>query len=443
MTPAPTHHIVGVGGVGMSAVAHLLRAQGLTVTGSDRETDRGGLTPSLERLVRAGVYLVPQDGSGITTSTTSVIVSTAIEADNPDLATATRLGIPVRHRSEPVADVMAGRLSVAVAGTSGKTTVTGMLGWILEQTGRDPLVVNGGAVLAWRADDRIGNVRWSEHGPAVIEADESDRSFLRFRPDVAVVTNLSADHFRIDETRVLFQEFLSGVRKAVVSPPGLGLPLPPGVQGLDETVQGLDERSEFLFRGHLVRLALPGRHNRENAVLALRTAEALGVDPADAAAALSTFSGIERRLELVGESGGVRVYDDYAHNPAKIAASLRALQELTPAVGAVWRPHGYGPLRAMTDELAEILADVLREEDSLLVLPVYDAGGTADRSVTPAPLVERLQQAGRNARLVATPDEARDRLLTFARPGHILVTMGARDPGLPSLAGELVRRLRS
>jgi UDP-N-acetylmuramate-alanine ligase len=429
------YHLVGVAGVGMSALAQALLAPGRRVTGSDRYADKGTAVEAIPQLVDAGVRIVAQDGSGIGAETRAVVASTAIEMGNPDLAAAQRLGVPVLHRAEALARLVAGHRCLAVTGTCGKSTVTGMIGWILEQAGRDPNVVNGAPVVNWRTERRIGNVRAGRSDLWVIEADESDRSLLRFHPDWAVITNVSKDHFGLEESVALFRAFSGQVREWRLS--ALDEPSPMAGFAAETGRDG----SRFRYGGVEFLTRLPGAHNAENAWLAVRACERLGCGLDVVRRALASFRGIGRRLERVGEAGGVTVVDDYAHNPAKIAAAWRALAPYHRRVNALWRPHGYGPLSHMMPELAATFAEVCRSEDRLLLLPVYDAGGTANRSVSSGDLAARLTGACRAAVSVVSPAEAEATAAEGAGPGDVVLVMGARDPDLSAMARRILARI--
>ncbi len=435
------YHFIGVAGVGMSAVAQAALGEGCVVSGSDRQggedcgtvdcgqrgegrgqTASPKATPSqgrfgsvLFKLERAGVSLFPQDGSGVTANLDGVVVSTAIEDDNPDLVAAGALNVPVLHRSEMLAQLVAGKRCFAVTGTSGKSTVTGMIGWVLSELGADPTVVNGAPVLNWMDDGHVGNVRQGGSDLWVIEADESDRSLMTYHPDWAVVTNVSADHFTFDESVRLFADFEAQVKEWTIKGP----------------VEPADTEMQLVMRG---------AHNAENAVMAMRACEKLGYDAGPIAAALESFKGIHRRFELTGTSNGVAVIDDYAHNPAKIVASWRTAREDSSRVIGIWRPHGYGPLKKMMEDLVSSLQECVSGGDKLFVMPIYDAGGTADRSVNSDELVRRLKDCGVDAEYVLE-DDVVGRVAGQAEAGDVILLMGARDPGLPGMARAILGKL--
>ena len=431
---AGTIHLVGIGGVGMSALAQAYLDAGHAVSGADRSLRAdGSRTPVLEALAAEGVRLSPDDGSGVDAGTARVVVSTAIEDANPDLVAARARGIPVVHRAAALAEVLSARKLVAVAGTCGKSTVTAILGYVLSVCGFDPTVVNGAQIAGWDENGtRVGSVRKGAGDYAVAEVDESDKSLTAFHPYAAIITNASADHYSKEEMDAVFDAFVRDV-------PG------PVIDGRDSSGKRHSGRFDQEVEAAIGTFPMPGAHNRANARLALAMACALGADPVQAAAALATFPGVERRLQRVGSiSCGdheVAVYDDYAHNPEKLHAMWTTLADAFPrGVAAVWRPHGYGPLRKMLEPLAAAFRDVMRPQDALVLLPVYDAGGTADRSVNSDALAARLADASGTVALVQDLEGAEAYLRARVDAFGAIVTAGARDPGLPVLARRLAEK---
>ncbi len=437
MSGRPHVHVAGVAGVGMSALAELLLALGHRVTGSDRAMDQGGNPEAVETLRRAGLETVPQDGRALGPGTMALAISTAIEPDNPELLAARKLGIEVVHRAALLARLAEGRRLVAVTGTAGKTTVTALVGYLLEQAGFDPTVVNGGIVLNWRGPARLGNVRLGASPWWVVEADESDRSLLHFAPEHALVTNISKDHFELAEVQSLFRRFAAPVRGVLVAGAGAATVLGREALTPDAAIRRAGAVWQFDFEGRVFSTALPGRHNAENALLAVALCRALGAGPGDLQRGLATFAGVHRRLEVVGSFRGARVLDDYAHNPAKIAASWRAAAEGARRILGYWRPHGFAPLALMHDELVDALAGTLCAADRLFVLPVFYAGGSAVRTKTSADLVAALRARGVAAEEVGDYSALRARLEAGAQPGDVILGMGARDPELPRFARAL------
>ena len=426
---AKVTHLIGIGGVGMSALAQALLDRGCAVSGADRQVASPGEpppTPVLRELAAQGVDLFPDDGSGVTADTERVVVSTAIEDTNHGLAKAKAAGVPVVHRAAALAAALAGRKLVAIAGTCGKSTVTAILGHVLAECGFDPVVVNGAQVVGWdNAGARVGSVRKGAGEYAVAEVDESDKSLVAFRPYAAIVTNASADHYSKEEMDAVFDAFVKDVPGPVV-----------------------DGRRERIVPSKAARgVPMPGEHNAVNAECAFRMAVMLGADPSRAEKAIASFPGVERRMQRVGSvrCGGreVAVFDDYAHNPEKLHAMWTTFAEAYPeGVAVLWRPHGYGPLRKMKDALAEMFRRVMRPQDALLLLPVYDAGGTADRSVNSDVLAAQLADAPGKVELVPDLQVAESVIRARAGAFGAIVTAGARDPGLPVLACRLAGKER-
>ena len=415
-------HLIGIGGVGMSALATALVRLGDEVTGADRTLG----TPNIKFLESLGVKVYPDDGSGVDQATDEVIVSTAIEETNAGLIKAKELGIPVTHRAKALSRTLKGYKLVAVVGTCGKSTVTAMLGHILAECGLDPMCVNGANVPGWE-----GAVRFGKGEYAVAEVDESDKSLVAFSPYAAIVTNASADHYSKEEMDEVFDAFVKDL-------PG------PLVDGREDVEKLRGCEVEKLRKVQ----PLPGAHNLQNATMAVAMAKALGVDPDRAIAAMKTFRGVERRLQLISQPLNLStsqpapaVYDDYAHNPEKLKAMWTTLAEKHPeGICVIWRPHGYAPLRKMMDALAEMFAETVRPQDKLLLLPVYDAGGTTDRSINSDALLKKVKVRGEGERrwaLVSDLDAAYAWCAAHRGEYAAFVTCGARDPGLPALAKRL------
>ena len=417
-------HVSGVGGVGMNAIAQLLLSDGVRVTGSDRFADQGIPLPVLDQLCALGLDLVPQDGGALTTETEALVISTAVEADNPERVQANALGVPERHRADVLAEYTQRGPLVAIAGTSGKTTCTGWLGWVLTECGLDPNFVNGGGITAWKGPSHPGNVRiGQEDAWWVVEVDESDRSFLKFHPKVALINTISEDHHGMEETVELFRTFASQVSDVVVCGPGVA----PYLEGAGPTLIEVTEPME---------VPLPGDHNAWNAAAVFELAMACGADWDQARAAIQTFPGVERRLELCSPAGtGPRVYDDYAHNPEKLLAAIRAVQPGEGRLTVLWRPHGFAPLQNNFDAFVSTFSEGLRPQDRLLLLPVFYAGGTAPKGIGSRDLADQLQAKGIHVDLL---DDYPSQLDLAEK--DVLLVAGARDPELPAFAHRMVKQ---
>jgi UDP-N-acetylmuramate--alanine ligase len=463
MTDSPVF-FSGIGGSGMLPLACIVRSSGAKVAGSDRSLDAGRTPHKFDYLRSLGIQLFPQDGSGLQPGMT-LVTSAAVESTVPDVVRAKELGLPHLTRPEFLAGLLnAAQRSVAVGGTSGKSTVTGMIGWILHSCHRQPTVMNGAVMKNFVTPSApFASALVGDPELFVSEVDESDGSIALYRPEIAVLTNISLDHKEMDELRGLFAGFLQAARKAVLNlddpetraladavpaekVTGFGFDSPgAAIMGKDLKLaaDGVAFALEAGGERHEVRLRVPGRHNASNALAAIAVASLLGVRIEDAATALARFEGLKRRLETVGEAGGVTVIDDFAHNPDKIAATLATLRAQPGRLLIMFQPHGYGPLAKMGEALAESLAQGMAADDRLyLPDPVYQ-GGTVEKARGSDWLADRVRELGRQAEHMPQRAAVGDALLAGAQPGDRILVMGARDDTLIDFARGLVEQLSS
>ena len=452
----------GIGGSGMLPLASIVRAGGARVAGSDRSLDAGRTPHKFDYLRSLGIQLFPQDGSGLQPGMT-LVTSAAVEATVPDVVRARELGLAHLTRPQFLARLLNGaNRSIAVGGTSGKSTVTGMIGWILHACHRQPTVMNGAVMKNFVTPSApFASALVGDPELFVSEVDESDGSIALYTPEVAVLTNISLDHKEMGELRLLFAGFLRAARKAVLNlddPETRALAQAvPGEKvigyGLDSpgaTYMGKDLKLEpdgatFALEAegsrYDIRLSVPGRHNASNALAAIAATRALGVRIEDAANALARFEGLKRRLETVGEAASVTVIDDFAHNPDKIEATLATLRAQPGRLLIMFQPHGYGPLTKMGVPLADSLADGMDIEDRLyLPDPVYQ-GGTVEKVRGSDWLAQEVRERGKKAEHIAERPEIADALIKNARAGDRILIMGARDDTLIDFAHGLVARL--
>jgi len=435
-------HYAGVGGSGMSALAQFQAMRGGLVSGSDRSFDRGERPDARAQLERLGITLHPQDGSALP-GAAALVVSTAVEEQVPDVAAARAGKVPIFHRSEMLAHFVAVHRTIAVSGTSGKSTVVAMIFEILRGAGRNPSVITGGDLRALQAEGLWGNA-WAAGELLVIEADESDGSLVRYEPAVSVILNLQRDHKEMHEVAAMFATFRDRTREKRVVGDGANLAaLAKGATvfgfGSDAAVRGEDVQlepgsSRFSVAGVRFRLPVPGRHNVENALAAIAACLAVDVPLEVMTAPLAGFQSVGRRFQVLGMARGIEVVDDFAHNPAKIAAALATAQARARRVLAVYQPHGYGPTRFLRPDFVETFATCLRPEDRLWMLEVFYAGGTATRDFSAADIVAEAAARGANAEFAATREGLRERLAAEAREGDLVLVMGARDPSLTTWA---------
>ena len=449
----------------MTPLALIIQAKGGRVEGSDRALDQGRNTERFDFLRARGVSLHPQDGSGIRRAGQILVTSAAVEETIPDVQAARRVGAAVTTRARLLADLFnAATLGIGVAGTSGKSTTVGMIGWILHRAGKSPTIMNGADMKNFvAADTPFASARIGDGEIFVSEVDESDGSIAFFEPRIAVVNNISLDHKSMDELRSLFRDFSAKAETVVLNldNPETAALVPDLKPGQVVTYSLTDARADLLaslpvpsptgiaFRVKArdtdeaveVKLKVPGLHNVANALAALCAAKACGVTLADAAAHLGEFSGIRRRLEVVGTVNGITVIDDFAHNPDKISATLETMHAFPGRLLLMFQPHGYGPIRLMKDALVDCFANGLHADDVLVMPePVY-FGGTVDRSVGSRELVGEIERRGRNALAFADRSACGDVWSKLARPGDRILVMGARDDSLSVFAHELLQRL--
>src|SRR3569623_189193 len=449
-----------IGGSGMMPLAMILAGRGAEVAGSDRTLDQGRLPRKFADLRHKGVALFAQDGSGIVSPEQVEEAAAAAEADVPDIVAAERGCAARMTRAALRASLFnEAALPIGVAGTSGKSTVTGMIGWMLHILVQYPSVFIGAVMKNFVGDDTPYVSALVGMGlPFVSEVDESDGSIAEYRPKIAVLNNVSLDHKSLDELRELFGSFIAKSETAVINidnadGAALATALPAdrvtsfSIGGAADLVaSNLAERPfgvdfDVAERGGKVahvKLQVPGRHNVSNALAAIGAALAAGVTLEDAARAIGGFVGLRRRMELVGEAGGVSVIDDFGHNPDKIGATLDTLHAFPGRLLLLFQPHGYGPLRMMRRELVATFIAKMGETDELVLPdPVYQ-GGTVTREVTSADIIDDIASAGARARHIADRAAAAAHLAAIAQPGDRIEVMGARDDTLSQLAADML-----
>lgn len=467
-------HFVGIGGIGMSGLAQMARSLGCQVSGSDRAVNRPENAVLFQALKMQGITLYPQDGSRFAApeKPDALVYSTAIENDNPDFQAAGSL--PRLHRSQALAAEVAAlhcTHTVAVTGSCGKTSVSSWLAEALFRLGKDPGVLAGGLVNAFRQPNAAGNFRRGAGEYFVLEADESDKSLLNYGADSAIILNIGTDHYAKEEVAQVFGTFLTGIRQfAVIElnayleiiqyygklPEKLKVLLFSPDKDVPETIDGhpvfrLAEYesgrdgafARFCGAERKIRLPGPGRHQAVNALALYAELLELGVSPGKALDALEEFHGVWRRFDPAGKNRkGVLFFDDYAHNVEKIISCLKAGRELASGrLIAIFQPHGFHPLGFMRDELFRTLEKELAPDDIFAFLPVYYAGGTSSFKPTSAEVAEQYQQQGKR-HYESLPDRAAalELVRREARNGDVVLVMGARDNSLSGWAVELARK---
>ncbi|AWW74995.1 UDP-N-acetylmuramate--alanine ligase [Erythrobacter sp. KY5] len=466
---APDAHplfFCGIGGSGMLPLAQIAHGLGLEVAGSDRSYDQGRTPEKFAWLADNGFTLFPQDGSGITSPAQILIASAAVEDTVPEVRRAKELGCERMSRAELLSNLFnRAEHSVAVGGTSGKSTVTGMIAWIMAEAGRDPTVMNGAVMKNFAdASNPFASARMGSGRSFVSEVDESDGSIALYRPSVGVLLNVSLDHKSIEELRQLFGDYVAVSDRAVVNfdneearflaerakdvvsfavnDQSADITVEP--ESIEQDALGIraaviDNRTREVFP---LILPMPGLHNLSNALAAIAAASASGIEVRSAVYVLKDFAGLARRFDVVGtNASGITVIDDFGHNPEKCAATLRTLKATGGRVIAFFQPHGYGPLKQMRHELAETFATELGADDiTIMCDPVY-FGGTVDRSEGTERIVALIEERGGTAEHVAKREACGDRIVELAKPGDRIVIMGARDDTLSAFARSVFERI--
>jgi len=458
-------HFVGIFGSGMSAIAQYLAGSGVSVSGSDRLLDSPDTVNVKDALLSCGCTIHPQDGGGITNDTSSVCVSTAIEETNPDIAAARALNIPILHRSDLLASIVKGKKSVAVAGTSGKSTVTAMIFELLTACGMSPSLISGAALRSLERRGLFGNAYCGTSDLLVVEADESDGTLVKYEPYASVVLNLSKDHKPEEEVFEMFRRLISQSAWSAVNADD---PKLRALTGAASTSFGFG--GSAAFRGAVtataplsttvnivqtgehssplqgnneacaMTLPLPGAHNASNLLAALCVCKHLGCGDQHLSDAVAGYQGVDRRFAVTRTAKGVAVIDDFAHNPEKIRAAASAAKQLSERIIAVYQPHGFGPTRFLKNEYAAAFKEIFRPTDTLCLLPIYYAGGTAVKDIESKDIIDLMGGVPFKAVAVNGRDDVVNIIeeAVSIHPDSAVLLMGARDPSLSGFARRIV-----
>jgi len=462
---------IGVAGTGMSAIAQYLKGIGKEVSGSDRYFHPGEPNETKEKLEAEGIRCFLQNGEGITNETDLVVVSTAVEDTVEEVIKAKQLNIPIIKRAELLALIARSKKTIAVGGTSGKSTTSAMLFDILQHAGMRPSIISGAGLTSIIKEARpdgsvgrgkIGNAKVGSGDWLVIEADESDGSIVNYTPEVGLLLNIDKDHKEIDVLMDVFDQFKKNTTQFFVVNQSHALAKklsanPTHNFSVDESDNAAYHATNFQQDGFSISFDITnsgnpthlspftihalGRHNMENARAAATVANLIGLPLSTAADALKNYEGIYRRHQIVGQKNNVWLIDDYAHNPAKCAASIEACQPIANKVIAWFQPHGYGPTKFLRHDFVEEISRALRPQDEIWMSEIFYAGGTAVKDISANDLINDLKAKGVNAFFV----EDRNNLVESMRPHFtancVLLLMGARDPGLEEFAKSVWEKL--
>lgn len=438
---------IGVAGVGMSAIAQYLKGIGKEVSGSDRFFAPGVYNEVQEKLEAEGIRCFVQNGDGITNETDLIVASTAIEDTVLEIQKAKQLNIPIIRRSELLSIIAASKKTIAVGGTSGKSTTSAMLFDILEHAGLHPSIISGAGLMSIIKTGKIGNAKVGTGDWLVIEADESDGSIVQYKPEIGLLLNIDKDHQEIDELMGLFETFKNNSKKFVVNQShplskklsqnsdydfSSDLNLPAGYLSSGFDQKGLE--ISFKVNGVAFSLHQVGKHNMENAVAAIAIANQIGVDLDTCSSSLKRYEGIYRRHQVYGQKNGVWLIDDYAHNPVKCAAAIEACQPIAPKVIAWFQPHGYKPTKFLRQDFVNEIANCLRDEDEIWMSEIFYAGGTAVKDISANDLINDLKALNKNAFFIEDRNDFVTTVKSHFTNDCVLLLMAARDPSLEQFA---------
>ncbi len=441
----------GIGGSGLSAIAGFMAEKGHVVAGSDRAFDRNPEHPLKKRLHSMGINIMPQDGSGLDDSFDLAVFSTAVEPGMPEALKANKLGITIKTRPDYLVEITESFDTIAVSGTSGKSTTSGMLAFLMERLGMEPNFIGGGRVAQFRSDKNPGNWRVGNSNTLVIEACESDGTIVNYRPQYSIILNLALDHHPIDETAEMFGTFIRNSYKKVILNADdkklMELTMKDAITfSIDnpsvyrpEVVEYGQFSTDFTLHGTKFRLSQPGRYNLYNALSCIAFLSDAGITLDAIAKVLPEFDGIDRRFDIYLNDGDNLVIDDYAHNPHKIGALMETVKKLGEGVCYIFQPHGFGPTRLMKDEYIEVFVNSLRPSDRLILLPIFYSGGTAARDISSRDLADGIMAGKRSVKVV----EDRNEIMGMLKKFQTYVIFGARDETLADLAGEIAEKLKN
>lgn len=437
----------------MSALAQMAAMEGNSVSGSDRSFDQGKNIDIKRKFENIGVKIFPQNSTGISSDIDFFVVSTAVEDNNPDIIKARELGLNIIHRSELLSRYVNSHKTIAVAGTSGKSSTAAMIWHILNENGFEPSVINGAYINSIMSEKLIGNAYMGSGDFLVIEADESDATIKKYKPEIALVLNISRDHKSIDELKDIFLFFSKQSKNVFLNEDDINImnirnkinnPIFFGHNASGVKIKKLKlSYSEFEAFGENFSLPLGGIHNIENAIAAASVAKSIGIDIKDISKALSSFKGTFRRFNIIGERNGITVIDDYAHNPQKISAILKAFNtDPTKRIIAIYQPHGFGPTRMLKDELVEVFCKNLKSSDILIMPEIFYSGGTVSRDISSQDIVNEVSKKGIESYYFNDRSLIPSFLKNRIRSGDIIGVIGARDNSLHNFALELFNNIK-
>lgn len=440
------YFFIGVAGAGMSAIAQYLAGIGKNISGSDRYFVENGNNETRKKLEVENIKTFPQDGSGINDHIEAIVVSTAVEESNVEYALAIKKGLPIIHRADMLAAITETKKTIAISGTSGKSTTVAMLYHIMEYAGYRPSLISGAGLTSLIKQGKIGNAVAGKGKYLIIEADESDGTLVKYHPDTGVILNIDKDHKELSVLHEIFETFKQNIKNTLIVNQSqqrakafsvnknidFGYETDCGING--NNFKQVDYHLNFKINEIDFEIPVIGAHNMENALAAIAVAHEKGISIESCAKALKDYEGIYRRMQIIGKKNDVVLIDDYAHNPVKIAAAIRACQPISQRVVAWFQPHGFGPTRFLKTEFIHEISDVLRTEDQIWMSEIYYAGGTVTKNISANDLIVEIKNRQKQAFFVKDRENFPPEIKKILKLGDIVLLMGARDPSLERFA---------
>lgn len=442
------YYFCGICGSGMSALAQMKRFEDNTVLGSDRIFDTNQSIEIKDKFEKLGVKIYPQNGLYVNKSIDFFVVSSAIEETNLDFLKAKEHKIKILHRSEILSNYVDRYKSIAVSGTSGKTTTTAMVFEVLNEANLSPSVINGGYLNLLIDKGFIGNAYKGTGEILVVEADESDATIKKYHPEYGIILNISKDHKSVDELKQIFSDFAKNCKKVIINE-NIDLDFNNSIKfGFEKADVKIIENdifhSRFIAYSKEFYLPFGGMHNIENAISVIELCFELGIDYLDIYNGLSRFKGTFRRFNIIGTTkDNITVIDDYAHNPKKIEAMIKTLNTSNRRIFAIYQPHGFAPTKMFKDELIDVFSLNLKEKDFLLMPEIYYAGGTVNRDISSNDIIEEVRRLGKKALYFQKREDIFSFIKNNTEKNDIIVVMGARDNTLNDFAKKLYNTLSS
>jgi len=446
----------GAAGNGISPLEQIMCLKGYEVYGTDHSFDIGLNQDRKQALQDVGINILPQDGSAITSDMEFLCISAAVKNDNPDVIAAQQKGVPIKYRSDLLEEILSTyRYGIAVGGTAGKTTTTAMIGYILDFYNLKPCMINGGALCNYSGRKGIPNYIYNDGDICVIEADESDSSIKKYHPFVGVINNISLDHTSIEKLIEYFTVFASHSENIVINADcpyasKISHPSAKTFSTIDSTadfyasdIVPVADGVEYTINNHKFKLNLLGAFNVYNALAAIASCSFLGLSAIDCAKALESFSGIKTRLEKMGCQKGITVYNDFAHNPSKIKASLSALKAFSGRIIAMYQPHTPFSVVNTCSEMASAIAQTLESDDIMILQEIYELT-PQDKGVSSNNVVQQIKQKGHsNALFLPLKNDTRQFIKNNVKSGDRIIIMGAHDNSLAEFSRQLLKDIAS